>query len=147
MIIQYKEGIFFCLKSSVYYFQFCALAKVAITKDGKLLFISISKSASTSGLFRCGSPGFIFHGEPAGEQTTHMCLYTASLRPPLKAFWTDLGDIVKQMINLYPCQVRLCTDDLLQESCRNAIYPNWLLLPTSWWQTTLHHYSLSYWRK
>lgn len=86
MIIQYKEGIFFCLKSSAYYFQFCALGKVAITKAGKLLFISISKSASTSGLFRCGSPGFIFHGEPAGEQTTHMCLYTASLRPPLKAF-------------------------------------------------------------
>ncbi|MEQ2253344.1 hypothetical protein ILYODFUR_031108, partial [Ilyodon furcidens] len=32
-----------------------------------------------------GSSEFMFHGEPAGEQTTHMCLCTPSLRPPLKA--------------------------------------------------------------
>lgn len=64
--------------------------------------------APTSDPVRCGSPEFMFRGEHAGEQTTHMCLCTASLRPLLKAFWTDLGDIVKQMINLYPCQVRLC---------------------------------------
>lgn len=80
---------------------------------------------------------YVPHG--ASRWTTHMCLCAASLRPPLKAFWTDLRDIINQMINLYPCQVQPCADDLLRKSCRNAIYPNWLQGPARWWQNTLHH--------
>lgn len=76
-------------------------AQELFTKLGNSLLVKYAASDRT----RCGSLEFMFLREPHGEQA-HMCLCAASLRPLLKAFWTDLRDIVNQMINLYPCQVQ-----------------------------------------
>jgi len=108
----------------------CPLEPLA--KPGKWLFMSKVCPLPPRALDRCVKPRIYVRRGSAPLSWRLTCV--SALLPrglPFKGILNWFGgrgeegggeDIVKQMINLYPCQVRLCADDLLRESCRNAIY-------------------------